>query len=117
MVVYPTRYTRTTTMATIAFETIRASGNNNYKIPHMRKKKLAREGMLPETIEVDEAVVEAGLEQLKDMDLESMMKRLQYEVVESLCMADICTELENLQLTSEVDGMEDMESILGLQFD
>ncbi|CAK4384245.1 unnamed protein product, partial [Aphanomyces euteiches] len=88
--------TRTTTMATIAFETIRASGNNNYKIPHMRKKKLAREEMLPETIEVDEAVVEAGLEQLKDMDLESM---------------------ENLQLTSEVDGMEDMESILGLQFD
>ncbi|RHY16950.1 hypothetical protein DYB32_010594 [Aphanomyces invadans] len=77
---------------------MRAAGNNNYKIPHMKKKQLLHQVKLPESIIVDRNAVLGGLQLLEGMDLAHMMEQLDKEVSEDLSMAAICSELEELKL-------------------
>ena len=44
------------TMQTVFNETLLDDGGNDYKIPHMNKEKLEREGRLPVVLPVDEIV-------------------------------------------------------------
>ncbi len=44
-------------------EIIETHGDNNYKIPHMNKAKLEREGLLPSTIRVTEAAEQFSIEE------------------------------------------------------
>ncbi|VFR00104.1 unnamed protein product [Cuscuta campestris] len=43
-------------------EVLKQKGGNDYKIPHMGKERLAREGMLPENIHVDAQVYEDAVQ-------------------------------------------------------
>lgn len=45
-------------------EIMKAKGHNNYKLPHMSKSTLIREGRLPLTLEVDGALVRECIEYL-----------------------------------------------------
>ncbi|ETW03779.1 hypothetical protein H310_05145 [Aphanomyces invadans] len=79
------------TVQTCFQETMRAAGNNNYKIPHMKKKQLLHQ-------------VLGGLQLLEGMDLAHMMEQLDKEVSEDLAMVAICSELEELKpVDPEVD--------------
>ncbi|XP_057774932.1 uncharacterized protein LOC130993913 [Salvia miltiorrhiza] len=46
-------------------EIIKAKGGNNYKIPHMNKDRLTRQGMLPDCIQVEEGLVRESLDFLQ----------------------------------------------------
>ncbi|XP_057775233.1 uncharacterized protein LOC130994215 [Salvia miltiorrhiza] len=46
-------------------EIIKAKGGNNYKIPHMNKDRLTRQGLLPRCIQVEEALVRDSLKFLQ----------------------------------------------------
>lgn len=46
-------------------ETMRFGGSNNYKIPHLKKEALEREGLLPKQIMCDSTVVESVKNQLE----------------------------------------------------
>lgn len=45
-------------------ETMGIGGSNNYKIPHMKKEALEREGLLPIEIICNSTIVEKVLNQL-----------------------------------------------------
>ncbi|XP_057773775.1 uncharacterized protein LOC130993071 [Salvia miltiorrhiza] len=45
-------------------EILKIKGGNDYKIPHMKKRRLSRMGLLPECIEVPEVLVKESLEYL-----------------------------------------------------
>ncbi|XP_057791292.1 uncharacterized protein LOC131008429 [Salvia miltiorrhiza] len=45
-------------------EIMKVKGNNNYKIPHMNKDGLIRQGLLPECLEVDEQLVNECIDYL-----------------------------------------------------
>ncbi|XP_020881507.1 uncharacterized protein LOC110228407 [Arabidopsis lyrata subsp. lyrata] len=47
-------------------ETMRIGGSNNYKIPHIKKEALEREGLLPRQIKCDPSIVNNVLNQLRD---------------------------------------------------
>ena len=46
------------TLMTVTKEIVRSNGDNNYKIPHLRKDALARRGVLPKCIEVANEALE-----------------------------------------------------------
>lgn len=57
------------TLQQCMIETIKVGGGNNYKMPHMGKERLEREGNLPETLPCDIGLVAAAhlsLSQIKD---------------------------------------------------
>ncbi|XP_019099327.1 PREDICTED: uncharacterized protein LOC109132269 [Camelina sativa] len=47
-------------------ETMKIGGSNNYKIPHMRKEALEREGQLPKQIKCNSTIVENVRNQLRE---------------------------------------------------
>ncbi|XP_057793204.1 uncharacterized protein LOC131009814 [Salvia miltiorrhiza] len=53
------------TLQSCYHEIIKAKGGNNYKIPHMNKDRLTRLGLLPDCIQVEEALVRESLEFLE----------------------------------------------------
>ncbi|XP_057770687.1 uncharacterized protein LOC130990472 [Salvia miltiorrhiza] len=65
-------------------EIIKCKGGNNYKIPHMNKERLSRQGMLPRCIQVEESLVKEGLEFLQmESSEEGEILRLE-DVIEGL---------------------------------
>lgn len=68
-------------------EIMKAKGGNNYKVPHMGKAALIRQGNLPETLEVDENIVREGILHLiehnqtegESYDISKLMNGLGYQ--------------------------------------
>ncbi|RQM26675.1 hypothetical protein B5M09_010861 [Aphanomyces astaci] len=79
-------------------EVIKAAGDNNYKIPHMGKKKLALAGKLPETVACDPTVFNDGCTRLGEEDIDKRLRVLSQEIAEALEMAEICNLLEDMGL-------------------
>ncbi|XP_057796058.1 uncharacterized protein LOC131012156 [Salvia miltiorrhiza] len=65
-------------------EIIKCKGGNNYKIPHMNKERLSRQGILPRCIQVEESLVKESLEFLQmESSEEGEILRLE-DVIEGL---------------------------------
>ncbi|RHY86779.1 hypothetical protein DYB28_003432 [Aphanomyces astaci] len=84
--------------AVVLQEVIKAAGDNNYKIPHMGKKKLALAGKLPETVACDPTVFNDGCTRLGEEDIDKRLRVLSQEIAEALEMAEICNLLEDMGL-------------------
>ena len=54
----------------VMIETMRANGSNNFKRPHMKKEKLAREGKLTTSLKAPLNVVAPTIEMLKRLKTE-----------------------------------------------
>ncbi|RLO02534.1 hypothetical protein DYB28_008571 [Aphanomyces astaci] len=72
--------------------------DNNYRIPHMGKKKLALAGKLPETVACDPTVFNDGCTRLGEEDIDKRLQELSQEIAEALEMAEICNLLEDMGL-------------------
>ncbi|ETV74695.1 hypothetical protein H257_10811 [Aphanomyces astaci] len=91
-------------------EVIRASGNNNYRIPHVRKAALSRQGVLPEVVVAEKDVIESRLRLLLSAtDVEAKVIELSVEVANWLEMGDICSQLEQLVVVNEDDEIDMLE--------
>ncbi|RHY38279.1 hypothetical protein DYB25_007029 [Aphanomyces astaci] len=90
-------------------EVIRASGNKNYRIPHVRKAALSRQGVLPEVVVVEKDVIESRLRLLSATDVEAKAIELCVEVANWLEMGDICSQLEQLDVENEDDEIDMLE--------
>ncbi|RHY45219.1 hypothetical protein DYB38_004921 [Aphanomyces astaci] len=86
------------TLQSLLQEVIKAAGDNNYKIPHMGKKKLALAGKLPETVACDPTVFNDGCTRLGEEDIDKRLRVLSQEIAEALEMAEICNLLEDMGL-------------------
>ncbi|ETV88288.1 hypothetical protein H257_01580, partial [Aphanomyces astaci] len=97
-------------------EVIRVAGNNNYKIPHMKKASLALKGMLPEVVAADVDVLNDGFALLRATDMAKKVDDLSAEVAEALDMCEFSSQMEKLAVDGELD--EDIEgdlaNLLGL---
>ncbi|ETV90088.1 hypothetical protein H310_15081 [Aphanomyces invadans] len=82
-------------------EVIRCNGDNNYKIPHVGKSSLLSIGRLPDSIEVERDVYNAGCISLGEEDFDKRLEDLAEEVKEDLEMAELCTLLESLGLDNK----------------
>jgi hypothetical protein len=49
-------------------EVMRVKGGNNYKLPHMGKESLRRQGILPDTLPCDRGVLEQSIADLSSLD-------------------------------------------------
>ncbi|RHZ26638.1 hypothetical protein DYB31_011444 [Aphanomyces astaci] len=78
-------------------EVIKAAGDN-YRIPHMGKKKLALAGKLPETVACDPTEFNDGCTRLGEDDIDKRLQDLSQEIAEALEMAEICNLLEDMGL-------------------
>ncbi|ETV90231.1 hypothetical protein H310_14933 [Aphanomyces invadans] len=65
-------------------EVIRVAGNNNYKVPHMKKAKLAAKGMLPEGVGVDTDTINDGFNLLCATDMDERVEELALEISKTI---------------------------------
>ncbi|KAF0747401.1 hypothetical protein AaE_007744 [Aphanomyces astaci] len=90
-------------------EVIRMEGNNNYKIPHMHKVKLAARGRLPEIVVADRDVINNGLALLSATDVDSKVDELAQETVLAMELSEFCSQLELLVVRSDPDVDDDVD--------
>lgn len=57
-------------LQSVLIEILKANGNNDFKLPHMGKARLLRQGQLPEVLEVDEELVRSSIEHLSEAGVE-----------------------------------------------
>ncbi|KAF0707575.1 hypothetical protein AaE_013544 [Aphanomyces astaci] len=98
------------TLQSCLLEVVRHEGNNDYKIPHMKKSALLARGQLPVSVAGDVDTINDGMRLLSDCDLSNMIIELANDVAKDLAMSEFCTELEQLDL--EVDDVDDEVDIL-----
>ena len=76
-------------------------GDNSYKILHIKKNKLRKNGLLPESITCGRQLFEDGCARLSHEDMENVMDELAVQVADDLQMSDIFTALEALGIDDE----------------
>ncbi|RHY28189.1 hypothetical protein DYB32_006163 [Aphanomyces invadans] len=84
-------------------EVIRSDGNNNYKIPHLKKSMLMAQGKLPECLPCDRSVWADGCSKLSCVDFDNLMSTLQVEVNAKLDLVELCNVMEALNIDDEAD--------------
>ncbi|ETV90233.1 hypothetical protein H310_14935 [Aphanomyces invadans] len=65
-------------------EVIRVAGNNSYKVPHMKKAKLAAKGMLPDGVDVDSDTINDGFNLLCATDMDERVEELALEISKAI---------------------------------
>ncbi|KAF0721251.1 hypothetical protein AaE_010117 [Aphanomyces astaci] len=88
------------TLQTCLIEVVRTGGGNNYKIPHMGKKKLAKQGLLPESVECPRDVFNFGHAAIGATDFDAHVDLLAEEVASNMKLARLSSNLEHLCLAS-----------------
>ena len=63
------------TLQTIYNEVFKAKGNNDYKLPHLRKQKLRKKGSLPENVSVCNDALHSMMEHRKTLDQLSQQQK------------------------------------------
>ncbi|RHY73292.1 hypothetical protein DYB34_013211 [Aphanomyces astaci] len=99
----------TTKVPAVRGKVIRMEGNNNYKIPHMHKVKLAARGRLPEIVVADRDVINNGLALLSATDVDSKVDELAQETVLAMELSEFCSQLELLVVRSDPDAEDDVD--------
>ena len=62
-------------------ETLKIGGDNKYKLPHLHKERLAKEGRLVDNVVCDIAVYNAAIEKLDGVDRVAMAMVIEEEVI------------------------------------
>ncbi|XP_057768738.1 uncharacterized protein LOC130988793 [Salvia miltiorrhiza] len=79
-------------------EILKAKGDNNYTIPHMNKERLERAGTLPETLQVDEALVQECVEYLQGLQDNGSYEEAANQTMEEAEMQEIMEGLMHVQI-------------------
>ncbi|RLO10881.1 hypothetical protein DYB28_009458, partial [Aphanomyces astaci] len=79
-------------------EVMRVEGDNCYKIPHMKKAKLAAVGMLPEVVCVDRDLFDDGCRLLSATDIDKKIDELALEVAQAMDMSEFSSQMEKLSV-------------------
>ncbi|RHY28697.1 hypothetical protein DYB32_005763 [Aphanomyces invadans] len=84
-------------------EVIRVAGNNNYKVPHMKKAKLAAKGMVSDVDGVDSDTINDGFNLLCATDLDENVEELALEIFKAMELYEFSTQMEKLAVDEELD--------------
>ncbi|KAF0700196.1 Aste57867_9250 [Aphanomyces stellatus] len=82
-------------------EVNRIGGCNDYKISHLKKDVLSVQGKLPEVVLCDRDLWSAGCSQLSAVDYSTHMNTLAREVIESMELGDVCSQIEKLTVGND----------------
>ncbi|ETV79928.1 hypothetical protein H257_07131 [Aphanomyces astaci] len=98
-------------------DVMRVESNNCYKIPHMKKAKLAAVGMLPEVVCVDRDLFDDGCRLLSATDIDKKIDELALEVAQAMDMSEFSSQMEKLSVDGELDDDIDLDLALLLGID
>ncbi|RHY77922.1 hypothetical protein DYB30_005232 [Aphanomyces astaci] len=98
-------------------EVMRVEGDNCYKIPHMKKAKLAAVGMLPEVVCVDRDLFDDGCRLLSATDIDKKIDELALEVAQAMDMSEFSSQMEKLSVDGELEDDIDLDLALLLGID
>ncbi|KAF0685373.1 Aste57867_22720 [Aphanomyces stellatus] len=90
-------------------ETIRSGGNNNYKVPHMKKAPMMKQGRLPDAIECPRDVFDHGLALMGNESFDARVALLSAEVAMNMELAKVSSALEHLCVDHADDDAIDDE--------
>ncbi|RLO03847.1 hypothetical protein DYB28_007542, partial [Aphanomyces astaci] len=93
-------------------EVMRVEGDNFYKIPHMKKAKLAAVGMLPKVVCVDRDLFDDGCRLLSATDTDKKIDELALEVAHAMDMSEFRSQMEKLSVDGELEDDIDMDLAL-----
>ncbi|ETV64712.1 hypothetical protein H257_18450 [Aphanomyces astaci] len=93
-------------------EVMCVEGDNGYKIPHMKKAKLAAVGMLSEVICVDRDLFDDGCRLLSATDIDKKIDELALEVAQAMDMSEFSSQMEKLSVDGELEDDIDLDLAL-----
>ncbi|KAF0717211.1 Aste57867_2438 [Aphanomyces stellatus] len=97
------------TLQSCMVETIRSGGNNNYKVPHMKKAPMMKQGRLPDAIECPRDVFDHGLALMGNESFDARVALLSAEVAMNMELAKVSSALEHLCVDHADDDAIDDE--------